>query len=141
AALARRAAEDAVEAWAAVVAESGLREDELELARVSLKAAGQAKDSAAADERVLLAAGAFERAGRLDEAQSAYARISQASPRFCVARFGTARCRQKAWQQREAGMSATEAARLAGGIVRGWGELADQLGRGVARAGRAVAAP
>jgi len=125
--LARRAIEDAVEAWRAIVAASALREDELELATISLKAAAQTKDTNASEELVLRAGAAFERAGRPDEAQATYARIPKTSARYWAARFGAARCRQAAWHQRDATLSTADAARTVGALVREWDDLAEQL--------------
>lgn len=122
--LARKAGRASLELWRTAAA-SGLRDDELELARTSLRIVDRDPRAADADELALAAAAAFERAGQLDDAQAAYTRIANTSTRYWFARSAALRCRQAAWE-RSATIGA-DAAPAARALAADWQKLADEL--------------
>ncbi len=122
--LSRRAGRASLEYWRAAAA-TGLRDDETELARTCLRVAEREPGAADADDLALCAATSFERAGQLDDAQAAYARIGHASPRFWAARSASLRCRQTAWEH--SATSGVDGGPMARALVADWQRLADEL--------------
>lgn len=124
AALSRRAGRAALELWRAAAA-TGLRDDEVELARTCLKLVERQPDAADADELALCAAKAYERAGQWEDAQAAYERIKAGSPRHWSARAAGLRCKQTAWER--SATSGVDTAAAARGLAADWQRLADEL--------------
>lgn len=94
AALARRAATLATEAWRRVVAASALRDDELAMARAYRMLLERVKEWPASDDAALAAGGALQRAALWDDARVAYALVPKTSGHYWPARIAMVRCRE-----------------------------------------------
>ncbi len=135
--LARRAARGAVGALRRVAAASGLLEDDLELARVSLRLVDRLPDMPSATEWIMPAAAALERARRFEEAQAAYARVPPTSPHHASCQFALVRCKQSSLLERGDTLKDSEFAAQAFALSEEWQGLSQRLASATQPAGAA----